>query len=177
MRYLIFILFFGYQQLGFCQANANIGVNLPSIALLDIEDSKQEIINLKFNNPSEAGKALQNSESNTIKWLNFTSSLPLGLSRHVSAQITSGSVASSGYEIILETSSFTGAGAGILGNSIPYVKLSNSPVTIIDNIGGAFTGDGVNNGYKLKFSLAINNYSLLISENNTYTIIFTLIDN
>ena len=175
MRYLFFIFFCGYQQLCFSQATANIGVNLPSIALLDMEP-KGGIINLKFNKPSEAGKALQNSESSDIKWLNFTSALRLGSSRHISVQITSERL-SFGYGIILETSGFTGVGAGILGNSVSHVNLSNSPVRIIDNIGGAFTGDGLNNGYKLKFSLIINDYSLLKGGSNIYTIIFTLTDN
>ncbi len=175
MRYLFFVFFCGYHQLSFSQVSANIGVTLPSIALLDIEP-KGGMIKLKFNKPSEAGKAIQNSESSDITWLNFTSALPLGSSRYVSAQITSGSL-SSGYGIILETSSFTGAGSGVLGNSVPSVILSNSPVRIIDNIGGAFTGDGINNGYKLKFSLIINNYSLLISGSNFHTVIFTLTDN
>lgn len=175
MRYLFFIFFCGYQQVSFSQATANIGVSLPSIALLDVEP-KGGIISLKFDKPSEAGKALQNSESSDIQWLNFTSALPVGSSRHISVQITSERL-SSGYGIILETSSFTGAGSGILGNSVPSINLSNSPVRIIDNIGGAFTGDGINNGYKLKFSLIINNYSLLIGGNNVYTILFTLTDN
>ena len=175
MKYLFFIFFCGYQQISFSQATANIAVSLPSIALLDIEQ-KGGMINLKFNKPSEAGKALQNSESSDIIWLNLTSALRLGSSRHVSAQITSGRLLS-GYGIILETSSFTGAGSGILGNSVPSINLSNSPARIIDNIGGAFTGDGINNGYKLKFSLIINDYSLLKGESNVYAILFTLTDN
>lgn len=175
MRYLFFIFFCGYQQQCFSQSTANIEVNLPSIALLDVEP-KGGIINLKFDQPSEPGKALHNNDSSDIKWLNFTSALPLGSSRHISVQMASEKL-SSGYGIILETSSFTGMGAGILGNSVYHVSLSNSPVTIIDNIGGAFTGDGLNNGYKLKFSLIINDYSLLKGGSNIYTIIFTLIDN
>lgn len=175
MRYLFFIFFYGPQSLCFCQAVDNIRVNLPAIALLDIEP-KGGIINLKFNKPSEAGKALQNSENVNIAWLNFTSALPLGTTRHISAQITAGRL-SSGYGISVETSSFTGVGLGVLGNSEPSVNLSNSPVKIIDNIGGAFTGDGLNNGYKLKFLLTIDNYSLLIGEHTNYTITFTLTDN
>jgi hypothetical protein len=175
MRHLFFIFLCGYQTLCFPQAGANIGVNLSSVALLDIEP-KGGIINLKFEQPSEAGKALQNIESNDTKWLNFTSALPLGSSRQISVQITSGGIPS-GYGIILETFSFTGVGAGILGNNTPSVNLSNSPIRIIDNIGGAFTGDGLNNGYKLKFSLIVNDYSLLKNGRNVYSIIFTLTDN
>jgi hypothetical protein len=176
MKYLLLIAFCLCQRVAFCQTitNSNVGVNLPSIAILDIENGGG--INLNFAAPTEAGSSLGNNSSNNSAWINFTSALGVGGNRNVSAHISSG-VSPSGYAIVLETASYIGTGAGQLGNRLPFVSLSNMPQKVIDNIGGAFTGNGLGNGYNLKYSLAITNYGALRKENTTFTITYTLTDN
>ena len=176
MKYLLFIALCLCQRVAFCQTttSSNVGVNLPSIALLDIENSGS--INLSFTAPSEAGSSLGNNSSNNSAWINFTSALGVGGNRSVSAYISSG-MPPSGYAIVLETATYAGAGGGQLGYRLPFVSLSNMPQKVIDNIGGAYTGNGVGNGYNLKYSLAITNYGALRKENTTFTITYTLTDN
>jgi hypothetical protein len=176
MKYSLIIAFCLCQWVGFCQTttNTNVGVSLPSIALLDIENSGS--INLGFSAPTEGGSPLINNSSNNSAWLNFTSALGVGGSRNVSAYISSG-ITPSGYAIILETATYSGAGGGQLGYRLPFVSLSNMPQKVIDNIGGAFTGNGLGNGYNLRYSLAITNYGALRKENSTFTITYTLTDN
>jgi hypothetical protein len=175
MKHSLIIALCLCQWVAFCQTttNTNVGVSLPSIALLDIENSGS--INLGFSAPTEAGSSLINNSSNNSAWLNFTSALGVGASRNVSVQITSGS--SSGYEIVLQPQAYSGGGAGQLGNRNLSVNLSNMPQKVIDNIGGAFTGNGLGNGYNLRYSLAITNYGALRKENTTFIITYTLTDN
>lgn len=175
MKYSLIIALCLYQWVALCQTttNVNVGVSLPSIALLDIENNGS--INLELSAPSEAGRPLINNTSNNSAWLNFTSALGVGSSRNVSVQIASG--IGSGYEIVLQPQAYSGIGAGQLGNRVPTVNLSNIPQKIIDNIGGAFTGNGLSNGYNLRYSLAITNYGALKKENTTFMITYTLTDN
>jgi hypothetical protein len=175
MKHSLIIALCLCQWVAFCQTttNTNVGVSLPSVALLDIENSGS--INLGFTSPTEAGSSLVNNSSNNSAWLNFTSALGAGMSRNVSVQITSGS--GSGYEIVLQPQAYSGGGAGQLGNRNPSLNLSNMPQKVIDNIGGAFTGNGLGSGYNLNYSLAITNYAALRKENTTFTITYTLTDN
>jgi hypothetical protein len=175
MKYSLIIAICLCQWVAFCQTNTstNVGVSLPSIALLDIENSGS--INLSFTSPSEAGSPIVSNGSNNSAWLNFTSALGIGASRNVSVQITSGS--GSGYEIVIQPQAYSGGGAGQLGSRNPLINLSNMPQKVIDNIGGAFTGNGLGNGYNLRYSLAITNYGNLRKENTTFTITYTLTDN
>ncbi len=175
MKYSFIIALCLCQWVAFCQTNttSNVGVSLPSIALLDIESSGS--INLSFAAPTEAGSSLINNSSNNSAWLNFTSALGIGASRNISVQVTSGS--GSGYEIVLQPQAYSGVGAGQLGNRNPSINLSNMPQKVINNIGGAYTGNGLGSGYNLKYSLAITNYGNLRKENTTFIITYTLTDN
>lgn len=175
MKYALIIALCLCQWVAFCQTNTstNVGVSLPSIALLDIENSGSIILTLTA--PSEAGSPMVNNSSNNSAWLNFTSSLGVGASRNISVQVTSGSA--SGYEIVLQPQAYSGGGAGQLGSRIPSVNLSSMPQKVIDNIGGAYTGNGVGSGYNLKYSLAITNYGALRKDNTTFIITYTLTDN
>lgn len=177
MKYPLIIALCLCQWVAFCQTatstSTNIGVSLPPVALLDIENSGA--INLSFAAPSEAGSPLINNSSNNSAWLNFTSALGVGASRNVSVQIISGR--GSGYEIVLQPQAYSGAGAGQLGSRNLSVNLSNMSQKVIDNIGGAFTGNGLGNGYNLRYSLAITNYGALRKENSTFIITYTLTDN
>jgi hypothetical protein len=57
------------------------------------------------------------------------------------------------------------------------LTLNNSPQTIISGIKGAYTGDGINNGYKLTYSLEIYDYKLLdFNQSATLSITLTLSD-
>jgi hypothetical protein len=175
MKHSLIIALCLCQWVAFCQTNTstNVGVSLPSIAILDVENSGS--INLGFSAPTEAGSSLINNSSNNSAWLNFTSALGVGASRNVSVQITSGS--GLGYAIVLQPQAYSGGGAGQLGNRNLSVNLSNMPQKVIDNIGGAFTGNGLGNGYNLRYSLAITNYGALRKENTTFIITYTLTDN
>jgi hypothetical protein len=156
------------------QNSANISITIPSYALLDLAPNNSAF-SLNLLAPTEAGNVATISAANSTKWINFTSAVGVGITRRITAQV-SGTLPN-GINLKLVIANYAGAGAGTLGTSAGTVFLSGTARTIINNIGGAFTGDGTNNGYNLTYSLEIANYSLLKAQSNTFSIIYTLIDN
>ncbi len=160
-----------------CQTTANISVNftLPSVALLDLNSNSA--ITMNFQAPAEAGASITAPPSNSTKWVNFTSAVAPGVTRRITAQVVSGSVPN-GVRLKLETASYAGSGGGgsALGSVTSPVYLTTSATTIINSIGGAYTGNG-NNGFNLTYSLEIQTYSQLKNTSGSFSVIYTLIDN
>ena len=174
MRLLVFLLFI--SSAAFAQTTASVGVSisLPSIALLDVAPNNAGF-NLTLTSPTEAGNAVKATATDNSKWLNFTSAVRTGVSRRIAVQL-SGSLPN-GINLKLTTASYAGVGAGVLGSRVSPIYLNTSQQTIVNNIGGAYTGNGVGNGYNLTYSVEISNYSLPRTQTNTVSIIYTLIDN
>lgn len=160
----------------YSQTTSSVGVSiaLPSVAMLDIEPNNTGIT-LNMTSPTEAGNPITNTVTNNTKWLNFTSAVTTSQTRRITAQY-SGTMPN-GIALRLVTATYAGTGAGTLGSRVSPIVLSTAGQTIINNIGGAFTGNGSGNGYNLTFSLDILNYSQLRQQNTTVTIIYTFIDN
>jgi hypothetical protein len=154
-------------------SSVSVSITLPSIALLDIEPNNS-VFTLALSNPNEAGDA-PNSPTNSSKWLNFTSAVAPSLTRRVTAQMTG--TLPTGVSLRLNTATYAGVGAGTLGTVVSPIYLSASPQTIINGIGGAFTGTGANNGFNLSFTPEISDFSMLRTQSATVSIIYTLTDN
>lgn len=158
----------------------NFAVQIPEIALIDIEPGGAVNINLALSSPTEAGREMNTAiASDNSLWLNYSSSLTAGrtTTRKVNVQI-SGGVVPVGASIRLSASPFSGSGKGTLGQPSGTITLSNSPQTLISGIGGCFTGDGINNGHQLNFSLVVSDYSLLdLAQSSTLQLTYTITDN
>lgn len=158
----------------FAQTSANIAIIVPSYALLDIA-ANNTAFNLNLIAPTDGGNSTTINPTNSTKWINFTSAVAPGITRKITAQI-SGTVPA-GLNLKLLISPYTGAGGGTLGTSAGTLNLNGSAQIVVNNIGGAFTGDGINNGYKLNYTLELLDFSLLRSKTTTFSIIYTLADN
>ena len=80
-----------------------------------------------------------------------------------------------GVNIRLQAAAASGAGGGTLGTPSAQVTLTTTPVTIISGIGGAYTGNGANNGHRLTISLVPGTYANLFAQTNTtVTIVYTI---
>lgn len=155
MKYWIMIILGGVlSNLTYSQSTATVGasITLPSIAMIDIEPNNTGII-LNMTAPTEAGSQINNSATNNTKWLNFTSAVTTAQTRRITAQI-SGTMPN-GIALRLVTATYAGSGAGTLGSRNSPTILSNTGQTIINNIGGAYTGNGSGNGYNLTFRLTL----------------------
>ncbi len=175
MRFFIFLAFLLIHTFAYGQTSSvGVSFSLPSVALFDIEPNRNSI-NLTLTVPTEAGSIVSNTASDNTKWINFSSAVTPGQTRRVSAQISG--VMPNGLNLFLNTSTYSGSGAGTLGNRVSPITLTASSQTIINGIGGAFTGNGSSNGYNLTFTLSIGDYGQLRSQSSTVSIIYTLIDN
>ncbi|MCJ7933629.1 MAG: hypothetical protein MUW56_08315 [Chryseobacterium sp.] len=152
-------------------ATSTVTMALPVVTLMDIEPTGN--VTLNFTAPTEAGNAIGNPTPNTSKWINYTSAVaPGGLTRRITAAVTSTIL---GINIRLQAAAASGAGGGTLGTSSGQVILTTTPVTVISGIGGAYTGNGTNNGHALTISLVPSNYANLAAQSNTaITIVYTI---
>lgn len=149
----------------------SVSVNLPEVALLDIEPNNTGI-SLSFSAPSEAGMPVTPPTANTSKWLNYTSALASSASaRHVSAAIDQ---MIPGVSIRVQAGPAVGGG-GALGTSTGAVSVTTVPQTIVSGIGGAFTGDGANNGHQLSIWAEISDYNVVTQITGQFvTITYTI---
>lgn len=179
MKQLIFLIVVMQSLFIFSQRNVRrttTSFDLKEVAILDIEPSNTAVL-LRIDSPINPGDKANISASNNEKWINFSSAIsPSSLRRDISIKIENGNVPS-GTNLILTTSNYVGNGKGQLGDSNLTTTLNKTSQIIISNIGGAFTGNGISNGYKLNYSLEIYDYKLLdMDSSDTLTISLTLTD-
>lgn len=164
---MILTSFCGYGQ----SATVTSAINMPVVALMDVEPAGS--ISLNFTAPSEAGSILGSSATNSSKWVNISSAVTTGQTRRVTAQI-SGTVPA-GVRLKLATAAVAG-GAGARGTPVSLLFLTTSAQTIINGIGGGYTGSGAS-GFNLTYSLDIQTYNQLKSGAYTFSVLYTLSDN
>lgn len=143
--------------------NRTVDVTLPVITLMDVEPAGN--ITLSFTAPSDAGRPIAAPVPNTSKWINYTSAINSGgISRRITASVNQ---VLPGISIRIQASSAAGTGGGTLGIPSAAITLSTTAQTIISGIGGAFTGNGVNNGHQITISLLANTYANLSARAST----------
>jgi hypothetical protein len=174
MRYLLFLLLLCPKLSAQTTASVGVSISLPSVALLDVEPNTGGF-NLNLTAPTEAGNPLTTTATNNTKWLNFTSAVATGTTRKITVQL-SGSLPN-GINLKLVTANYTGTGKGTLGSAVSPLYLSPTQQTVVNAIGGAFTGNGAGNGYNLTYSVEIADYSLLRNQTTSVSILYTLMDN
>lgn len=162
-----------FMMSGILYSQSTVSFTLPVVTLMDIEPAGN--ITLNFIAPTEAGNALNNPTPDTSKWINYTSAITSGgLTRRITAAVNSNSILSS-VNIRLQAAPASGAGGGTLGTPSGQVTLTTTPTTIISGIGGAYTGNGTNNGHRLTISLVPGTYANLLAQTNTtVTIVYTI---
>lgn len=155
---------------------AAVNVTLPIVALLDVEPANAAIT-LSLPPITEAGNSLS-SVSNSTQWLNYTSAVSIGgMGRSIGAYISSGSLPA-GLRLMLSVGPPAGSGGGARGGSIANLTLGSTPQIILRDIGGAFTGNGINNGHPLTYTLLVQNFGQLkATQSATVTITYTFLDN
>ena len=158
------------------EGSRHASFKLKEIALLNIEPSNVAVI-LKLGSPELAGEKVEMVAINNTKWINFTSSLSKNSSsRNISIKIEDGNIPE-GISLNVKTDQYIGSGKGQFGAQSNIISLSKKSQTIVSDIGGAYTGYGINNGYKITYLLDIYDYKLLNMDNSeVLTISLTLTD-
>lgn len=156
---------------------ATVSFTLPVVAIMDMESASSKNISLVLSGPAEAGNVVALPAANSALWLNLTSAVAASQTRRVTAQILGSIPAGISVNLLVSGPSGSGGGGSARGTPVSSVALNNAAQTVISNIGGAYTGNGVNNGFQLNYSAALQNYSQLRSGSGTFTVVYTLIDN
>ncbi|MDR6805203.1 hypothetical protein J2Y45_002488 [Dyadobacter sp. BE34] len=160
-------------------ANVDVSISMPSVALVDILPSGSNSVTLQMTAPTEAGNTVGTGSSNNTNWLIFTSAVTSGGSRSIKGDVVG--TLPTGIRLRLDVSAYVGSGLGFTGGN-SYVTankyLTNTPVSFIDNIKGAYTGITYgSNGFQLTYSLEIQDYANIRSGTSNVTVRYTMADN
>lgn len=161
-----------------------VQINIPEVAILDLEGASGTSVVLAVEAPKEAGLAVDfsNAKDSSV-WVNYSSIVgsQTEADREVSAKISNGKVPS-GMLLKVTAAADAGNGDGTVGKSTGQITLANNDQTVIDKIGSCYTGDGANNGHNLYYSLELdtknNSYEKIdFDEATTLTILYTISNN
>jgi hypothetical protein len=150
-----------------------IFIHLVSNAQNSISLSPTQSVALDFAAPFEPGSPIE-AVMDDSKWLNYSVTVtPPESPVSISAEITSGTV-SEGLQIQLQAGAYNGTGGGDPGTTSGNLILTNIPQVLISNIGTCSTGDGVNVGHQLTYTLSISDYNSVKSSSSTVNVLFTI---
>jgi hypothetical protein len=165
--------------------NHTVTIDIPEVAILDIEPSTNKNLNLKFTAPTEAGEKLVAPAADKSLWLNYssikTSTGPDNV-RTVSVKLNT---PVPGVDIKVTAAAYSGNGAGTFGVPASTLTLTSADQTILTGIGSAYTGNGVNNGHNLQYDVAVGGtgtgatgYSSIVANTTAAAIVtYTISDN
>jgi hypothetical protein len=174
------ILLFSFSNIfGQTVANRTVSFTLPEVVLLDIEPGGSSSISLTLTVNPESGLPVSvTSATNSTLWINYSSCIPVGgNNRTITANVSSGTIPS-GINIVLSAAAYSGIGEGTFGTSSGSINLSGTPQVIVSGIGGCYTGDGINNGHLLNYSVNVSSFqNLQHNQSTTLQVAFTLTDN
>lgn len=175
----IFCVFSGLASHAQTIANVDVSLTMPSVALVDILPSGSNGVTLQMTAPLEAGNTVGTGSSNNTNWLIFTSAVTSGGSRSIKGDVVG--TLPPGIRLRLDVSPYVGTGQGFTGGN-SYVTankyLTNMPVSFVDNIKGAYTGITYgSSGFRLTYSLEIQNYANIRSGTSNVTVRYTMVDN
>ncbi len=175
--FFMLIVFAVYPQ--WENRQVSVFFSLPEVALVDIEPGIDNSIHFTIIQGAGSGSSptIEQSNNNSL-WLNYSSALPVNQnSRSITAEVSQGTVPK-GLKIFLEASQFSGNGNGQRGISSGKIELTNQPRPIITGIGNSYTGDGVQSGHQLTFSVEISDFTQIeTSGENNFLVLYTLTDN
>lgn len=157
--------------------NHQITVEVPTVALLDLETAGTKNITASFTQatPLEAGDKLSAPAANSTLWLNYTSIQTGTTTKRVDVK---SSAVINGIDINLVAAA-AATGSGTRGTPTAGFNLTAADQTLINGIGSAYTVSGPNNGHQLTYSFNSTdaNYANLRSGSTTVTVTYTLADN
>ena len=160
-----------------------LSIDIPEVALLDIESTAAKAISLNATAPTEAGEKVTFNQTNSDLWLNYSSIVGKNSSREVTVQITDGDVPN-GVDLTVVAKQYEGDGEGTMGKSSDEAIVLNSKKAenIIKGIGSAYTGNGAKKGHNLTYKITQSDdkdayANLNFEESTTLTITYTLTDN
>ncbi len=128
--------------------NHKVSIEIPEIALLDIEPNASKDISITMEAPTEAGETMADQTDNNL-WLNVTSIVATGNTRDISVKIDA---PITGLDLKVESAAYAGSGFGSWGSAQPEVTLSTADQTLVSGLKSGYTFNGADNGYNLTYT-------------------------
>jgi len=161
--------------------NHQISFSVPATSILDIEGpSGNNSINFTPEAITEAGNAFDFNLSDNTLWLNYSN---IKSTANTTRKVTVGMTNDlpTGMSLTVSAGTDAGNGNGLKGtpNAGAITLANGSTSTIINGIGSAYTGNGINNGHQLTYNLAFDEtefQSLSADLNESVTITYTIAD-
>ncbi len=161
--------------------NHQISFSVPATSILDIEGpGGNNGINFTPAAIQEAGNAFDFNLSDNSLWLNYSNIKP---SAEATRKVTVGMTNDlpTGMSLTVSAGTDAGNGNGVKGtpNASAITLVNGATSTIINGIGSAYTGNGINNGHQLTYNLAFDDadfQSLSADLNQSVTITYTIAD-
>lgn len=185
LRTTLFILSSAWLSIATAQDNQQddqaVQIEVPEVALLDLESNNGTSITLSIEAPEEAGEPVNFDHAvDTSIWINYSSVIGSSTepTRNVYAKITSGTVPS-GLRLRVRASQDAGSGDGDLGVRTSWQNLNGNDKRVIRDIGTCYTGDGAGKGHQLTYELSLRNGSnryaqIDFDDATTLTVLYTI---
>ena len=156
--------------------NHALRVKIPEVALVDIEPSGANSIELSADAPTEAGNPLTFTATNNDLWLNYSSIVPdvATKRRKITVQLDE---TVPGIDVKLAVGAYTGAGLGNKGTGVAGpTTLSTTAQDAVTGIGSSYTENGANKGHRLTytFDVATGNYGDIFALDHDVVVTYTI---
>ena len=187
MKKLFLIALIGFVNLAMnaqddnATAQINFYFQIPAISILDLQRTgTDDPISFSLEAPTEAGESFIFPDPNTDQWLNYTVMRESTTTKKkISVKLSS--AMPPGLRLKIEAIAASSNGIGTMGTGIPGIFVSLVDQVLINDIGTSATGDGVDNGHNLKYTLQPSTdaeaYAMLTADNyGTKTITYTMSD-
>ena len=171
-------------------ASHEVGINVPTIALVDVENANGEASNISLEpdvSSLEAGSAVNfSTATDNSLWLNYTSIVEGSSNngngnnnntRIITARISEGATQLPAGLHLLLSAGGASTGNGERGQSVAdKLELTGSPQDVITGIGSCYTETGENKGHQLTYTLDMDNsnYQTLAAKTYTVTVQYTI---
>ena len=170
-KILLFLFIFCTFSLFGLNDSTSHDINLEVNEIVAIDLNNTSTLTLSTIAPVNGGEPITGSTDNS-KLLQYTSLVSAGTTRNITANLGLGDTVPAGTSLSLEATNVPAN----CGSSSGQITLSSIAQSIISNIGSCATGIGIN-GAELTYILQVDDMlSLIVGDNQTVTITFTLTD-
>ncbi len=158
-----------------------VNINIPEVALLDLESNGTNNIILSPVASNEAGAPVDfsNSKNNSL-WINYSSIVGSNTEPTRNVVVSVSQEIPAALNLKVQASVYSGNGKGNMGTPSGEVVLTTTPKEIIQDIGSCYTGNGPNKGHQLTYSLELkdeDDYALLdFDQSEPLIVTYTLTD-
>jgi hypothetical protein len=160
-------------------AGHDVRISIPKVALLNLISNNSEDLRIDLGAPNKAGNRLLSENFDKVFWVNYSSVLNKSNQKRKIVAVMKNQLPK-GILLKVQAYNATGGGVGNLGNPTNEVILSNNPSDIITGIGSCYTGQGIENGHFLKYSIEFDktseDYALYSGKSYRLDIVYTLTD-